>query len=87
MPKSGEVVIDLSAVENWTFRCDMCRKRASDDGGRAQLDATDDDSPSESQQQLDEQTRALEERERALDEREAKLEVRQREYFYALQNK
>ena len=72
MPKSGEVVIDLSSVENWTFRCDMCRKRASDDGGRAQLD---------------EQTRALEERERALDEREAKLEVRQREYFYALQNK
>ena len=49
MQKSGEVVIDL------TFRCDMCRKRASNDGGRAQLDETDDDSPSEFQQQLDEQ--------------------------------
>ena len=87
MPKSGEIAIDLSSVENWTFWCDMCRKRASDDGGRAQLDETDDDSPSEFQQQLDEQTRTLEERERALDEREAKLEVRQREYFYSLQNK
>ena len=49
MQKSGEVVIDL------TFRCDMCRKRASNDGGTAQLDETDDDSPSEFQQQLDEQ--------------------------------
>ena len=49
MQKSGEVVIDL------TFRCDMCRKGASNDGGRAQLDETDDDSPSEFQQQLDEQ--------------------------------
>ena len=64
-----------------------CAEKGRQTTVRAQLDATDDDSPSESQQQLDEQTRALEERERALVEREAKLEVRQREYFYALQNK